>query len=131
MKKNIALTICGLFLLLSILEACKKDNEENMKQPEPGVCDSSAAVSFKNQIEPILKNDCGSQSGCHGSGSASGGVNLEDSQKILAVVNSGLLMKSVDHAAGVSPMPRGRAKIDDCRRNLMRKWIREGASFSN
>lgn len=131
MKNKIILPALGLLFGLLCVEACEKNNVEHMQQPEPDACDSTAAVSFKNQIEPIFKNECGSQSGCHGSGSASGGVNLEDSQKILDVVRSGLLMKSVDHAPGISHMPKGRAQLDNCRRNLMRKWIREGASFSN
>jgi hypothetical protein len=122
---------CCLLISGIIFHSCEKDNVEEMNLQSTGVCDSSKAVSFKNQVEPLFKNECGSQSGCHGSGSALGGVNLEDPQKILDVVRSGLLMKSLDHSTGISPMPKGRPQIDDCRRNLLRKWIREGTDFSN
>jgi hypothetical protein len=124
--KSIAI---ALFLLA--ITACEKNNVEDITQEQTGGCDTLKAISFKNQVEPLFKTECGSQGGCHGSGSAFGGVNLEDPQKILSVVQSGLLMKSVNHESGVSPMPKGRPKLDNCRLNMLRKWIREGSSFSN
>jgi len=131
MRKVFFFYLFWLLITGIILPSCEKDNVEDLNGSQSRGCDTSKAISFKNQVEPILKNECGSQSGCHGSGAASGGVDLENSQKILEVVNSGLFIKSIDHASGVSPMPKGRSQIDDCRRNLIRKWIREGASFSN
>jgi hypothetical protein len=114
-----------LFLLLTV--ACTKSKEEDLA-PSIATCDTNKTISYKNDVQPILNSNCGAQGGCHSNGSASGGVKLESWQGSNEVAASGLITKSIRHESGVSPMPKGKAKLDDCYISIIQRWIREGRS---
>lgn len=115
-----------LFILGLALTSCTKNKEED-KLIQSSNCDSVKTISYKNDVQAILNNNCGAQAGCHSNGSASGGVKLESWQGTNEVAQTGLLMKAIKHDASVSPMPKGGNKLDDCYIAIIGKWVRNGS----
>lgn len=96
-------------------------------------------VSFAEDIKPILQIRCGA---CH----QAGGAGLEQSGLDLTTYEG--LMKGTKHGAMIVPgdpvtsnlmvlidgkadkslqMPHGKKKLSSCDRDLIRKWIKQGA----
>lgn len=111
---------------IAFLNSCTKNKTEDMVI-KTSSCDSVKVISFKNDVQPILNNNCGAQAGCHSNGSASGGVKLESWQGANEVASTGLLMKAIRHETGVSNMPKGGAKLDACYIAIIGKWVRNGS----
>lgn len=95
--------------------------------PKSSDCDTNKTISYKTDVQPILNNNCGAQAGCHSNGSASGGVKLESWQGTNEVALSGLFLKAVRHEQGVTAMPKGGAKLDDCYIAILSKWVKNGS----
>jgi hypothetical protein len=127
MKKELFISLLTISLgVLMVAPACKKE-----KTPEPdnfNACDTAGTISYKNQVKPVLESRCGSLGGCHGTGSASGGVVLETYDNVKTYAANGLLLKSIRHESGVSPMPKNQSKMDACRIRLIEKWVSAGYS---
>jgi len=86
-----------------------------------------APVDFERQVQPILAKNCVS---CHGAVRAAGGLRLD--LKSAAVVpghpESSPLYASVDKVPGTpGAMPPGGSQLPKNDREVMRKWILEGA----
>lgn len=111
---------------IAFLNSCTKNKTEDLAK-NASTCDSLKVISFKNDVQPILNNNCGAQAGCHSNGSASGGVKLESWQGASEVALSGLLMKAIRHENGVSSMPKGGSKLDNCYIAIIGKWVRNGS----
>ena len=124
---NKSLFLFAVMLLTSIafFNSCTKNKTEDIAV-KSSTCDSSKTISYKNDVQPILNNNCGAQAGCHSNGSASGGVKLESWQGTNIVAESGLLMKSIKHESGAAPMPNANKKIDNCYIAIIEKWIKAG-----
>jgi hypothetical protein len=75
-KYKSLLLITAITTSIAGLHSCTKNKTEDMKI-EASTCDSVKVISYKNDVQPLLNNNCGAQAGCHSTGSASGGVNLE------------------------------------------------------
>jgi hypothetical protein len=125
---NKSLFLFTVILLLSIafFNSCTKNNTEDIAV-KSSTCDSSKTISYKNDVQPLLNNNCGAQAGCHSNGSASGGVKLESWQGTNEVAITGLLMKAIKHESGVSSMPKGGSKLDACYIAIISKWVRNGS----
>lgn len=121
-KKNVFF----LFIFGLVITSCTKNKEED-KLIQSSNCDSVKTISYKNDVQPILNNNCGAQAGCHSNGSASGGVKLESWQGTHEVAQTGLLMKAIKHESGVSSMPKSGAKLDACYIAIIGKWVRNGS----
>jgi hypothetical protein len=103
-------------------------------------------VDFTTQIQPIFTNNC-ALSGCHASGSASGGMVLDPGQAYANLVNvtssevapdkrvvpgnsaASYIIEKLTHTAPRSGerMPLGGDPLPDDQINLIRTWIDEGA----
>lgn len=79
-------------------------------------------VSFAAGVTPVLNTYC---KGCHNSGNASGGVNLDSYSGVLAQVNNGQLMGGL--TGRLSPMPKYSLPLSACNLGTIREWIKEGA----
>jgi mono/diheme cytochrome c family protein len=116
-----ALSGCaGLLLLVG----CYTDNEERLYGPS-APC-NSAVVTYRAVVAPIIQQHC---LACHGTGSAATqGVNLvlEGYDKLQPIAANGLLLKTVRHEPGVSPMPKGSPKLSDCNLNTLQRWVDAG-----
>ncbi len=114
------------FLFLIVLGGCTKENVETLQAEKTLGCNSNKEISYSKDVVPILQANCGTQSGCHSNGAASGGVKLEDYNGIKEVASTGLLKKALFHESGVSPMPKNLNKLDDCTLTILKKWLDAG-----
>jgi hypothetical protein len=125
-SKTSLLIIASAIALCMFNASCTKNKTEDLVS-KASTCDTLKTISYKNDVQPILNNNCGAQAGCHSNGSASGGVKLESWQGTNEVSQSGLLIKAIRHESGVSAMPKDLAKINDCYIAIISKWVRNGS----
>ncbi len=117
MKKY--LFIVGTFLLIS---SCKKD-----KVPSPKVvpvnCQLEDTISYANQIQPILNNNC---LPCH-QYPGSGGINLDTYLNVKSIALSGQLVQSIIHDTNyiiMPPLPQN--QLDSCQIKTVKRWVLQG-----
>jgi hypothetical protein len=155
-KKLVKRPLYKFFIVFVVFFACTKNSEEEIVASQPTIdnnnnndipnetdFDSDTLVgdtiitepplpiilkSFRNDVEPILKNRCIS---CHQSGNMKGGVDLSDYSKVGQVVspsNSGgsPLYGSVAQIFGSSMPPNG-GKLSSGDIETIKIWIDEGA----
>ena len=88
-----------------------------------GPCDPDRS-SFAAEVYPLMQSYC---IGCHNDTQPLGNVNLKDYAAIKPYADNGMLMGSIEHLEGYSPMPPGSNKLTDCQIAQLQKWIDEGA----
>ncbi|MCU0345617.1 MAG: hypothetical protein MUC59_01655 [Saprospiraceae bacterium] len=129
MLKKTVFGLSAALLLLAMMSGCAYDNFEELYPPDPAGCDTSA-VSFANDIEPLMKSSCGSLStGCHAVGNFND-ADLDSYEGVKAVADNGKLVSSVtwDGVATNSRMPSGSSsKMDDCTIQDIQQWVADGA----
>ena len=123
MKKQIfqwALFVIGI----GVLSSCYYDKEELLYgNTNGGSCDSMAVVSYSSHVVPLFQQYCYS---CHTGGSPSGGILMGTHAADRAIAVNGSLYGSISHASGYSPMPEGEPKMQDCKINIIKRWIDDG-----
>jgi mono/diheme cytochrome c family protein len=117
------LYIIGVFAILSGLQGCYYDIEEELYPSNGGNCDT-AAVTYSGTIQTILNESCNS---CHSAASAQGNVVLEGYNLLKVYVDDGSFLGAVSHGSGYSPMPKGGNKLSDCKISQIQTWIAAGA----
>ena len=118
MRKNF------IYLLVMVLaNACSwEDNETFYRDAEN--CDT-VDVSYSTDIVPVLTNN---RYACHSNANApdfGSGIALENYEDVFA--SSTLIVKTINHSEGVSAMPKGSEKLDDCTISTFEAWVEEGA----
>lgn len=108
-------------ILFGGISSCKWDSEEELFDNTS--CDTTD-VRYSLVIKPILEDQC---VGCHNAGFMSGDVNLETHKDVLVYVKNGLLMGTIKHEPGFSPMPKGGQKFSDCQIQQLQAWINKGS----
>src|SRR5262245_50293596 len=109
MDKNLFRT--GLLLLaIALTTSCAKNHAEILSDNGGAVCDTSN-ISFAGSVIPILQAHC---IGCHNSGFASGGINLDGFENVQPVANNGRLLGAITHSNGFTPMPKDAPKLSSC-----------------
>lgn len=85
-------------------------------------CDTNT-YTFSGGVSKILATHC---NGCHSNTSTGGGVllNTYDNAKVYAL--NGKLLCSVQQIGACSPMPKGGAKLEDCKIRVIQKWVESG-----
>lgn len=104
--------------------------------------DGMAGVSFASQVRPILLNRCAT-SGCHGTGSRSGGYTMGNAlyDNIRSAIGthgaivvpgnssaSSLYTKTTSSPPFLARMPLDQSALSTADQNLIRDWIDEGAN---
>ncbi len=118
--KKLALFSILLYVLVSS-QSCYYDKEQELY---PGVVCDTSAVTFSNDILPIMNASCNS---CHSTASALGGVVLDNYGSVSTQALNGKLYNSVAQINGASPMPKGGTILDNCKLNKIRIWVTAGA----
>lgn len=122
------------FATIPFLQSCYYDNfDEIHPVPNTTACDTTA-VSFATDILPIFNGSCGSgSSSCHLNSASAGTYGLANyadvDASLTAVANDyspTAFMDCIQHNAGVSPMPKGGGKLDDCSINKIKAWLDHG-----
>jgi hypothetical protein len=85
-------------------------------------CDTNS-FTYSGTIAPMMQQYC---TGCHNSASAPGG-SLMDHASVKNAAVYGNLIGDISHAASYNPMPKGGAKLLDCKITQMKKWVAAGA----
>jgi hypothetical protein len=115
--------VSALLLAFSvlILASCKKDDMETLSTVSN--CDTTN-VTFSQTIQPLLNTHCNS---CHSGNFPSAGVALDNYQAVKAVASSGVLLGTIRHENGYSPMPKNSTKLNDCDIRKVEIWIQNGS----
>ena len=105
----------------------------------PQVCAAEEQVSFKEDIQPLLKWRC---AGCHegnGEGVQKSGLDLSSYAGLMKGTKFGRMVIAGDPDSSnlmmlldwrVAPairMPHGKKQLSSCDRDVIRTWIRQGA----
>ena len=127
MKK--LMIVAGIFLLFG---SCYNDKFDKL-YPAPAVvvtCDTTA-VSFANDIMPILTANCNIAGGCHdAAGSAVSGYDFSGGYDIFHFqAKTDILINDINGtpSAGHNAMPKNLPKISQCDINKMTAWVNQGA----
>lgn len=117
--KTLSIMSTTLFAVLSVLMySCSKDQT-------PPVIELTAecpeVISFANQIEPIIQNNC-STSGCHDA-TSSGGYNLQGYSNISS--NATAILSAMRHETP-TPMPVGAPQLADSLIQQFACWTSQG-----
>jgi cytochrome c553 len=115
------LIIAGSFTIL--FESCSYDKEDLLNR---NYCDTTH-VTYEQTVAPIITVTC---LPCHGNDvctSLGANINLDGYANLIGKVNNGILLKSIQHATGFSPMPKNQSKLSDCDIEKIEKWIHNGA----
>lgn len=113
-------------MIILLCKSCYYDSEEYLFPTANTNCDTTQ-VTFSASVQPILQNSCLS---CHSnnvSASLGGNIKLQDYSDVKIQADNGRLFGAIAHLNGVSPMPKGGQKLDDCKINVIKKWIDLGA----
>ncbi len=87
-------------------------------------CDTTN-VKYTTHIKPLIQNAC---QGCHSGASPGGGIELSTYAGIKAIADNGKFFGSISHLSGFSAMPKNGNPLTDCQINMVRIWIRLGAT---
>lgn len=112
----------GLFVVL--FQGCYYDKSDLM-YPAAG-CDTTA-VTYSQTVKPLVNNYC---LACHGSSNYSsmgGNLNLDGYSNLSSAAKNGVLLKSIRHEAGASPMPKNSPQLSECHIAKLEKWILAGS----
>lgn len=121
--KALALAVvCAWFTLGET--GCKYD----VLQPEGeggSACDSTAAVSYAQDIAPLLDLRC---NGCHSGGAPSAGLDLATHETVALYATAGILDQRVSLPES-DPlfMPKNGAPLDECDLGKLQRWTDNGA----
>jgi len=108
-------------IVLGILAtSCTYYNEEEL-YPDI-VCDTTN-ISYTNDIQPIFQANC---YGCHYDDTTYGNLDLSNFIHLQRVVDNGNLLRNIKHDPGGVPMPKGGAKLSDCKILKIEQWVNLG-----
>ena len=86
-------------------------------------CDTTT-FTYSAAVVPLINTNC---RGCHNPNFLSAGIDLTNYGTVRSIALNGRLMGAIDHRPGYQPMPRGAAKLDECKITQVQMWIDAGA----
>lgn len=116
--RNALILIC----FISLFTNCTNNNKQDILTAAGG-CDTSV-TTYSSTVSKIMLDYC---TNCHGGSSPSAGISLESYGDVKTYTDNGKLLGSIKHTAGISPMPQGSGKLDDCTIAKLERWINNGA----
>ncbi len=114
--RNLVYTV----LFACTLVSCYYDIEEEL-YPNT-TCDNSN-VTFSGTIEPLINSKCVS---CHSGSAPSGSIALNGYDNMKAAADNGLLLETISHEPGYSPMPQNEPQLPACNIEAVSIWISDG-----
>jgi hypothetical protein len=115
-------SLFSLLALIILITSCTYDNEQDLFGQDD--CGDLSEMSLKNDIVPILQNQCYS---CHGAGVETAGVNLESYESLVQLAEEGRLLGALRHESGYASMPPSGEMLPECDIRKIRKWIDQGS----
>ena len=120
--KNVVFLAAAALVLLSI-SSCYYDRESDL-YPQ-AKCDVDS-VKWSTTIRPIINLSC-AYVGCHGGGTASGGIDLTAYAGVFGIAQNGSLVGSIEHQSNYTAMPNNNSKLPDCQITQIRAWVAAGS----
>ncbi len=114
----------ALPLAILLAAGCYADNEEDLYPS--GACNTTGAT-YSGTVRGIIADNCAT-AGCHTATVPAGGISLTDHAGLLAIVQDGRLIPSINHTGAVAPMPLGATKLPQCSIDQIEAWIADGAA---
>lgn len=118
MKKQLLLTATALATVLC-LQSCTKDNVSEYSVSD-GNC--SDTISFAEQIQPLVNQNCAT-SGCHDAATQASGYDFTTHGMIAA--NANTMLSAMRWEGGVQ-MPQGMPQLPDSLIQQFSCWIDQG-----
>ncbi len=123
--------ILAIFFVIALFNGCYYDNVDEL---HPGAlpCDTTSAVSFANDILPIMLHSCGSGNmACHNTTAAAGHYGLGTYSGVINCIDvSTTFLQTITHDPAIASskwMPfNSPAKIDACSIWKIERWITDG-----
>ena len=88
-----------------------------------GTCDTTN-VTYSGYVAPLLSAYC---VGCHSGGAPSGNILLNSHASVQTLAFDGRLMGAITWTYGFSQMPKGAAKLSNCKISKIKAWVNDGA----
>ncbi|HET8963113.1 MAG TPA: hypothetical protein VFM99_04405 [Chitinophagales bacterium] len=123
-KVIILILIAMLFFGMSFFQSCYYDNAEELLGTQ--TCDT-AAISFSQDVVPILETNCYACHSLANGASEGSGYILEGYDFIVDVISTGQLVGAVNWSDGFSFMPKNASQLPACERALITSWVNQGA----
>ncbi len=111
-------------MFIAFFNSCTYFNEEELFPNQD--CDT-ANINYSIDIQPIFEQNCYL---CHNPVLYYGNLNLEDNNHIQRVIDDGKLLRNIRHEPDGIPMPKGGAKLSDCKIIKIENWINKGNPFN-
>ncbi len=127
MKIKVVTAFISALLFLLMLNSCRSDNFQDLLNINPNPCDTVLAVSYSNEVVPVLAFNCYA---CHNLNShqiVGGGIRLDEYNALKTYVENGKLLCSIQHGNGCLPMPQGGGKLAQSDIEKIQIWICNGA----
>ena len=108
-------------VVLAVLStSCTYYNEKELYPDE--VCDTTN-ISYATDIQPIFQENCYK---CHYGEAPYSNLDLSNFTNIQRVVDNGNLLRNIKHEPDGIPMPKGGAKLSDCKILKIEQWVNLG-----
>ncbi len=119
--KKLLFILCATMLVGIV--ACEKEPVEEQKKEEEMMEEecNTEGITYNGEIQGIISGCTGSS--CHGGNTSRSMANFEDAK---AYAELGRLLGALNHDAGFSPMPKGGAKLDQCKIDQVKAWVDAG-----
>jgi hypothetical protein len=121
MKKNFFFIFGALITIC--FSSCYYDKEA-LLYPNQTACTVPTTVSFNTHVVPILQRECVA---CHSAAIPNGNIRLDNHAVVVSSIANNKLYGSISWTGGISPMPKGGAKMSQCNIDIIKKWIDSGA----
>lgn len=99
------------------LEACSASRSTTGTTP---------AISYNGQVKSIIDANCAST--CHNATRPAAGIDLTTFELVKQQALNGELIPAIQHAEGVTAMPKKAPKLDDASIQVIVDWAASGAA---
>jgi len=124
--KRLLLSLLSFLAVTFFITSCYYDNQEEIHPSiSDNSCDTTGVISYRNDIVPILNNNCGTTNSCHDSNSSNAVLNNYSDVRS----NAGLMVKAILHDPSLLPsqwMPDGGRVINKCSIMKIQAWVNQG-----
>jgi hypothetical protein len=120
------------FLAMMCVSSCYNDKADKLYPATASTtsCDTSATISYENDIVPILQSYCYSPgNGCHdATGSATSGYDYTTYTALAGNAADGSLVSDINFAPtrGHNDMPKNGTQLPACDIEKIARWVNEG-----
>ena len=123
MKTILSIIFPTTLVLITVFSSCSKTNEEDLvlAAEQDTIVSCAPEGIYSTEVKPILDQYCIT---CHAPGGVVDYIPLASYTD--AVSNSGTMMATLNHEAGVLAMPKNADKLSDCEILTVWTWIDAG-----